>query len=247
MRPPTYDVLIAGAGPGGLTATLALQRQGVRCLVLERARRDQLCADVGGGYHIGSTTLAMLDHLGVGQPCREAGLRFGAFHVFTADGWRLLRMPIPEHLDMVTMRRSVLQGVLVEAVGEEALRCASGVATCAQDADRVEVTLESGDVVTGKLLIGADGVYSKVRQALFDDGPPRFCGVTCCWGRVDAGHSEALIDLPTRDAFSLLGPGGSVAGATINSETLWSAFWCTPTFERSPDAEQRKARVHERF
>ncbi|MEW6732041.1 MAG: FAD-dependent monooxygenase [Acidobacteriota bacterium] len=41
-----YDVLIAGAGPGGLTTALALKRQGIHYLLIDRASRDRLCADM---------------------------------------------------------------------------------------------------------------------------------------------------------------------------------------------------------
>ena len=240
-------VLIAGAGPGGLLAALALRRQGVSCGVIERVERGRLFADVGGGYHIGSTTLAMLDHLGAGQSCREAGLRFGAFRVWTSTGRLLQHMPIPPTLDMVTLRRSALQATLLTKVGDEVLRCGVGVARVEQDERQVRVELDSGEVLRAELLIAADGVYSKVRESLFGDGPPSFCGLSCCWGRVAASGIEALADFPPADALSQLGPGASVAVAQIDGEVLWSAFWRTPSFERRATPDERKARVVERF
>ncbi len=247
MRNGLLDAVIAGAGPGGLTAAVALTRSGKRCLVVERVARDRLCADVGGGYHVGSTTLAMLDALGAGDGCRRAGLRFRTFRTFTHRGQPLMRMPIPATFDMVTLRRSALQRVLLERVDEDLLRCGDGVESFTQDGDGVRVKLNSGEVLHSRLLIGADGVWSRVRQSLFGDGPPRFAGVTCCWGRVPRRQVAAASDWPAEDAFSHLGPGASTAVAEIGGEMLWSAFWRTPSFDKSPDAETRKRRLLTRF
>lgn len=239
------DVLIAGAGPGGLTAALALKQKGISCRIVERAKRDRLCADVGGSYHIGSTTLAMLDQLGVGAPCRAAGVRFQQFNVYTETGRLLMAMPIPSTIDMVTMRRSALQAALLEAVSEDLLRCDTGVVCYEQDNDGVLVELSSGEQIRAGLLIGADGVHSKVREKLVGDGPPHFCGLTCCWGRISKDQLSKNFAL--KDAYSQMGLGASTAVARIGDEIVWSVFWRTPSFQASVNTEQRKARVLARF
>ena len=247
-----FDVLIVGAGPGGLVAALALHRHGIRCRVIERVERSRLCADVGGGYHIGDTTLAMLDHLGLGECCRRRGVRFHAFEAFGHRGRRRMRMPIPEHHDIVTLRRSALQAILLAAVEsvespQPLLSCGDGVKGFEQDATGVEVRLASGQRLRARLLIAADGVHSPVRRALFDSGPPRFCGVTAGWGRVGGEAAEAIPGAAVGTAYTQLGPGASVAAARVDGELVWSVFWRTPTFERSPDPERRKRRMLERF
>ncbi len=228
-------------------AALVLKRQGLRCRVVERVSRDRLCADVGDGYHIGSTTLAMLDHLGVGQQCRAAGLHFSAFHAYTDTGRPLTRMPIPASVDMVTLRRSALQAVLLDAVGEDVLQCEAGVTGFEQDDGGVDVHLASGEVLRTKLLIGADGVHSKTREAMLGDGPPRFCHVMCCWGRVGEDELGGVANLPTQEAFSQLGPGASVATAHIGEVLLWSVFWHTSAYTKSANLEQQKVSIVERF
>lgn len=58
------EVIIAGGGPGGLCAALALSQRGVPVVVVERASKRALFSDVGGGYDISPHTLAMLDRAG---------------------------------------------------------------------------------------------------------------------------------------------------------------------------------------
>lgn len=227
-----YDVLIAGAGPGGLTTALVLSQRGYRCLVVEKARRANLFADVGGGYHIGSTTLALLDWLGIGEQSRQAGVRFEALRIDSSSGRQIKKLIIPGHHDLVTLRRSTLQALLLGALGEKDLVCDEALESFEESFEGVRATLTSGRQVSGRLLVGADGVWSRVREQLFADGLPRFCGLTSCWGRVEA-EAVNLPGLEAGHAYAQLGPGAAFASATLGGEVLWSVFWRTKTFERT--------------
>lgn len=241
-----YDVLIVGAGPGGLTAALALQKYGVQCRIVERVGGDRLCSDIGGGYHIGSSTLAMLDRLDVGQQCREAGVRFEAIHVYSDRGRLIRELPLPSSVDQVTVRRSLLQNVLLTKLGPDTIQLATGVTSVMQTGSEVRAMLSSGEDVSARLLIGADGVYGKVRESTFADGMPRFCDLTCCWGRLRVSDL-ATAPFPPRIAFTQLGSGATLAATSVGGEIIWSATWRTSYFQRSASAEERKRRVMDRY
>lgn len=242
----TVDVLIIGAGPGGLTAAIALRQHGMRCLVVERVEKDRLCADVGGGYHIGSSTLAMLDRLDAGRQCREAGVRFNALDALSERGRRIRALRFPADLDQVTLRRSILQKTLLAKVADGVLQTGSAVTGVTQDREGVRAMLASGEEISAKLLIGADGVLSKVRESILADGPPRFCGLTCCWGRMNSSAGQA-VSIPPQTALTQLGPGATLAATCVGEEIIWTATWRTPSFERSANPAQRKQRLIARF
>ena len=74
------------------------------------------------------------------------------------------------------VHRGDLHGVFLRACREHDLvdlRTNSGVASYAQDGATVTVTLLDGSVVSGRALIGADGLWSNVRKQLVGDGAPR--------------------------------------------------------------------------
>lgn len=242
-----YEIVIAGGGPGGLMAALALERQGFSCLVVESTSREKICADIGGSYHIGSPTLSILEHLGVAEQCRSAGTRFSTLKVFANNGSVIMKMPLPQNIDMMTLRRSSLQTSLLSLLDQSQMRCGVSVSSFEETEEKVLVKLSTGDEIETNILIGADGVNSKVRQVLLNDGLPRFCDLTCCWGRVKLDQLKNPSNVTTNDAITQLGLGASIAIATIKDEVIWSAFWRTTNFQRSEDPIKRKSQVMEKF
>ncbi|MFK7991601.1 MAG: FAD-dependent oxidoreductase [Sandaracinaceae bacterium] len=249
MTDAQLPLLIAGAGPGGLTAALTALRCGMPFVVLEKVTRQRLFSDVGGGYDIGANTLAMLDHLGVGQGVRATGTKMQRVVSMRTDGTPFDVMPLPADLDLTSSRRSDLQRVLLEALPAERLLSGDGVAEVRQGPRSVEVELASGTRVEGSVLIAADGVHSRTRHAVFDDGPPGFCGLTCVWGRVGIDRLDVSVgeQLPRLSGVSWMGSGAVCLGGRMADEWLWSAFYRTAQFERSPDRETARTRLLDRF
>jgi len=244
-------ILIAGAGPGGLCTALTLQRRGIPCLVLERASREQVFSDVGGGYDIGVNSLKMLDSLGVGRAVREQGRKTAEVLSYTHTGALFDRMPLPEGMDVAGVMRSELQHILLDALDPSMVRYGAAIVDAKNRDGGVEVTLASGDRLSANVLVGADGVRSTVRRSVFqDDDPPHFCGLSCAWGRtpLDEMTTELTALMPATDrAINVMGPGRILLAGCLGDHWLWSAFWQSESFERGEPGDSSRDDIAKQF
>jgi 3-(3-hydroxy-phenyl)propionate hydroxylase len=166
-------IIIIGAGPTGLTAALALGREGIPVLVLEA--EPALTIDLrAASYH--PPTIEMLTELGVGERMHKTGIvvprwqiRDRVLGVVADFDLSLLKdeTPYPYRLHLEQHR---LTPLLLERIGEVApsveVRFSSRATVVAQDADGVTVTLQSGETIRGSYAVGCEGARSVVRTAM---------------------------------------------------------------------------------
>ncbi|KAJ6304811.1 hypothetical protein OIU78_020384 [Salix suchowensis] len=81
--------------------------------------------------------------------------------------------------------RMTLQHILARAVGEDVILNDSNVVSFQDDGNKITVVLENGQQFEGDLLVGADGIWSKVRKNLFGPKEPAYSGYTCYTGIAD--------------------------------------------------------------
>ncbi|MFN3447473.1 MAG: 3-hydroxybenzoate 6-monooxygenase [Roseococcus sp.] len=178
-------IIIAGGGIGGLAAALALARAGLPCLVLEKASR---LGEIGAGIQLGPNAFHVFDRLGIGATARGMAVFIERLRLMDA-----LSAEEIAHIDLgeafrarfgnpyAVIHRGDLHGVILRACRESplvALRTGSEVLDYAQDAGSVTAILASGERVRGAALIGADGLWSRLRARVVGDGPPRVSGHT---------------------------------------------------------------------
>lgn len=177
------SVLIAGAGLGGLTAALCLARSGIGVTVVEQA--DAL-REVGAGIQISANAVKVFRALGLEDGLDRVGVRPVARQ---GRDWAtaavLQHVPLgPGYVEKYGaayyhIHRADLLSLLTEAVARESaieLRLNSEVTALEQEADNVSITLADGGRLSADVLIGADGIRSAVRTALFGPDSPRFTG-----------------------------------------------------------------------
>jgi 2-polyprenyl-6-methoxyphenol hydroxylase-like FAD-dependent oxidoreductase len=165
--------LVVGGGIGGLAAGIALRRVGIEVTVLEQAR--ELDA-VGAGLGLAANAVQALERLGVADQLRARGEAAGTLVARKPSGATLLELPL-QGRGMLGVHRADLQEVLAGALSE-GLRLRAACTGFRDDGDRVTVELGDGEKLQGDVLVGADGVRSKTRAWLLQDGPPSYAGYT---------------------------------------------------------------------
>lgn len=173
---------VVGAGIGGLTAAVALRRQGWNVTVLERAR---MLERVGSGLGIAPNALRALDAIGLGDEVRRFSAVQGRGGIRRPDGRWLVRTDLgalavrfgdPQLMAL----RSDLVRLLAARLPDGALR--TGVAVTGVDASdptRPARVFTTEDELDADLVVAADGIRSLIRTTLFPDHPgPRYSGFT---------------------------------------------------------------------
>lgn len=164
------DILIVGAGIGGLAAALAFARRGARVRVLERAAE---LTEVGAGLQVTPNGARVLRALGIWDAALARGVAAEAVEPHDAlTGKRLARLELDG--DWLFLHRADLLGVLAEAALAAGVRLRTDATVAAVTPGGV--FLETGEGVPGRLVVGADGIKSVVRHHLLGVGEPEFTG-----------------------------------------------------------------------
>nr|UBR90289.1 zeaxanthin epoxidase [Osmanthus fragrans] len=198
-RPPERKlrILVAGGGIGGLVFALAAKKKGFDVVVFEK----DLSAIRGEGQYRGpiqiqSNALATLEaiDMDVAEEVLSVGCITGDRINGLVDGisgnWYIkfdTFTPAAERGLPVTrvISRMTLQQILARAVGEDIIMNESNVVDFEDDGQKVTVRLENGQRYEGDVLVGADGIWSKVRKNLFGPTEAIYSGYTCYTGIAD--------------------------------------------------------------
>jgi FAD-dependent urate hydroxylase len=205
-------ILIAGAGIGGLTAALALRRHGLPVEVYER-RPGRDIENAGTGQTIYSNATTALSRIGLttldacGTVVSRAESRTERDTLLFETDLRGFEAP-GSHPSMAVRRGALFRALLEAAEAEGAVVHQGSACTGYQEtADGVTLELEDGRRVEGSLLIGADGLRSKIREQLLGDGGPTSLGITSY-----RGMSPSDGGLPDGTIYLFRGLDAKVAG-----------------------------------
>lgn len=180
---------IVGAGPGGLTAAVALRRAGLQVEVLEQASSVR---PVGAGITLQVNAMRMLEAVDLARPVQEAGWPLLDGRVARADGTPLVRIVEPDGRGFgVAIHRGALSRILCEALPDSVIRLDARVERIEPDGT---VCLADGTDRRYDAIIGADGLHSAVRTALFGEHPLRYSGYTCWRGIADHAGVDCIVE-----------------------------------------------------
>jgi salicylate hydroxylase len=189
------QVLIAGGGIGGLTAAIALGRCGIEAEVLERSNFTE---ETGAGIQLGPNATRALKRLGVLDVIRPSAFRPEAMWLYDGpSGRRLQALPLGKRAEKyygapyLTIHRADLHAGLravAETLAPVELRPNFEVTSVETVGDHVMARSADGTKAEGSSLIGADGLWSAVRNLVAPQGELRFARATA-WRALPARES----------------------------------------------------------
>lgn len=221
------DGIIIGAGIGGLASAIALQKRGIAARVFEAAPS---LAPVGAGIIVPPNAMNILARLGLAEHVRDTGKPIEGFAILDRQGKAISK--ISAHFaqngasyQSVAIHRGQLQQVLLGALLPDSISLGKACAHIELQTGRAEAKFHDGTSASGDFVIGADGIRSSVRQAIFPDGRLRYSGQTC-WRGV------ATLTLPEQWAHQfteIWGRCGVFGFVAINaSQVYWYATQQAP-------------------
>ena len=189
------QVIIVGGGIGGLAAALALSRKGIPSQLIEQAAEFK---EIGAGIQLGPNVFWMFEVLGLVAPVSAlAVFPNNLIMMDSITGEEVTRIPLGDafrkkfHHPYALIHRADLHKVLLEACHASnliRLDASQKVVKVEETGDGVTVQTESGKEYRGAALIGADGLWSTIREIVVGDGKPKV-----------AGHITYRAVLPTSD------------------------------------------------
>jgi 2-polyprenyl-6-methoxyphenol hydroxylase-like FAD-dependent oxidoreductase len=216
-------IAIIGGGIGGLTAAVALTRQGLAVEVYEQA---PVLQEVGAGVGLWPNAMTALEPIGLSGKVAQLTARVARQGLRRPDGTWLMR--IPGELmakrwgaGFVLVHRAELQRLLAAELDPAVIHLGARFTGLEDNGQAVTARFADGREVQADVLVGADGVHSIVRATLFGPVVLRYRGYTAVRSVTPAGS----VPLPA-DGTETWGRGARFGlGPTSGERIIWYATW----------------------
>ncbi|MDJ0514833.1 MAG: FAD-dependent monooxygenase [Trichodesmium sp. MO_231.B1] len=246
-KPVVEKVAIVGAGPGGLATAIALRKQGIDAHVYEKAREFR---PIGAGVGLHPNGLRCLDAIkpGIVDTLKRSGCQVQRVTLKTSAGEtiRTNESTMMEKYGQLTLTIWWwhLQQILASELPAEVIHLNHRCIDFEQNKNSVITKFENGKTVESDLLIGADGVNSRVREILIGDGQPRYLG-SMSW-RAVVNYQDEL--LPPNEVIVMRGEKTILFLLNLGEgDMYWGARKLLPDSTLSSTFAQAKSRVLREF
>lgn len=173
-------IAVIGAGLGGVTAGIFMQRSGYRVTVYEQAPQLER---LGAGINLGANVMRVMDHIGLADEMYRTGLVPERSLSREWDTGRVLFEHRTKawakqygHFNLI-MHRGDLQAILASGLEPGTVQFQKQLVDLAPHGEATRMTFADGTEAEADIVIGADGVNSRVREVLFGEEAPIYTGV----------------------------------------------------------------------
>jgi salicylate hydroxylase len=242
-------IIVAGAGIGGLTASLALAREGFRVIILEKAERLE---EAGAGLQLSPNASRVLIDLGLKPRLSRAVTPEAVCLMSAKNGREITRLSLDgTDAPYWVVHRADLQAALrdeIESRSDIELRLGCQFEDVSPHAKGLTVIQRRGPARQHELaiaLIGADGIWSAVRHHLLPDVQPRFSGLIAWRGTLDT--TQLPREYTSRRVQLWMGPHAHlvaypISGARqINVVAVVPGQWNRPGWSEPGDGNEIKS------
>jgi len=245
MEKHILHVSIIGSGIGGLAAAAALQRQGIEVALFER---NPELREIGAGLTLWANGVLVLRYLGLADALTAVSAHLTSFECWSWRGKRLGSMrldPLERRVGAPSLgiHRADLLRLLAGAIDRGSIHVHANCVGFKPEQGHVISHFADGYQQQTDLLVGADGLYSVIREQLLGKAPPRYSGYTCWRGVADFEEQHVSPGISSETwgrgrRFGMLPIG--------NGRVFWYATQSYPAGEQDR-AGERKARLSRLF
>jgi 2-polyprenyl-6-methoxyphenol hydroxylase-like FAD-dependent oxidoreductase len=234
------DVLIQGAGIGGLTLAIALQQRGYKVKLVERAIG---LTEVGAGIWMAANAMQVFARLGFAEKVIEAGwsvklLRLQDWKSGDIQTTNMSQIAKEYGFETIALHRGVLQRLLFERLEADSVRFCCEVKSVIQSGDQVFASLSNGSSCAAAIIVGADGFNSQMRRMAGLGGEKRYSGSSSY--RAIARGAHILTAEAEHEAYEIWAKGCRVGFSKINADDYyWYMTFNAPAGEASSASEIR--------
>lgn len=177
-------LLVIGGGVGGPAVAIRMAERGV---AVDLVDIEKNWGAAGTGVTLSALTARALCDLGFAEALMREGHMHDSLQMFTPTGQMINEIPghrlySPDVPSEGGVMRPVLHRMMADRMAAlgVSVRTGTSVTALAQDAGGVDVTFTDGTTGRYDLVIGADGLFSKVRGMIMPDAPqPKYTGQVC--------------------------------------------------------------------
>lgn len=172
-------ILVVGAGIGGLSLALALQRCGLEVRVYEQA---EVLRPVGAGLSLWHNAIVVLERMGLLDALKRGSKHFTEGILGHWKGGLLASNPLGGLGGVYGVHRAALHEILLSSLRPGTVAFGARCTGVQQDKDTAAIQINERDLHEGSVVVGADGLHSWVRRSLWGEEKPRFSGYTAFRG-----------------------------------------------------------------
>lgn len=173
-------IAVIGAGLGGATIASLLQREGFQVRVYEQARSFER---IGAGIHVSANVMKVLRHLGAEHGLSQIGIHPD---MFTSRRWDtgeiLFELPLGATgernygASYITVHRHDLHAAILDKLRPGTVAIGRRLNDVAADGAVAQLSFADGSTAEADIVVGADGVNSRLREAVVGPSKARFTG-----------------------------------------------------------------------
>ncbi|KAG2175627.1 hypothetical protein INT43_001274 [Umbelopsis isabellina] len=244
MEQKSFKAIIVGGSIAGLTLALAFEKANIDYILLEKG--TDFAPELGASIGIFCNGMRVMDQLGLKDTIKERTEPMEEIFQYTGEGKLFSSSKMFKHLEerhgyaaTFFERRNLLK-ILYEAQPQPSkLLGGKHVQTIEDDENGVTVTTKDGSVYKGDIVIGADGVWSRVRQSMWKamerDGQTKDLAHDK-QGNCLFGIAHGVNELPSGCVYNVYRPGTSFLVPTgKDGRTYFFYFEKLDTKYRSPN------------
>jgi 2-polyprenyl-6-methoxyphenol hydroxylase-like FAD-dependent oxidoreductase len=232
------DVLIQGAGIGGLTLAIALRQRGYKVKLVEWSAG---LVEVGAGIWMAANPMQVFARLGFAEKIIEAGwtvklLRLQDWKSGEIQTTNMSQIAKEYGFETIALHRSVLQRVLFEQLEADSVHFGREIQSVTQSGNQVFTKLSDGSSCTAAIVVGADGFNSQVRRMAGLGGEKRYSGSSSY--RAIARGAHILPAEAEHEAYEIWAKGCRVGFSKISADDYyWYMTYDAPAGEASSASE----------